>query len=95
MRYWAWVVGGINAALIVVWANVLPGLKDFLDYMGSTSTSAINLLEQQVSISNPILNPPEISRLAEQTIEEQVSISNPISTPPEIQSVDRSLVISN
>ena len=75
MCYWAWVVGGINAALIVVWANALPGLKDFLDYMGSTLTSAINLSEQQVSISNPSSPPPpEISSVAEQTVAEHTPL---------------------
>jgi hypothetical protein len=90
---------------------VLPGVKDFLDYMRSIATSAIDLLPisnpseisrvaeqivaEQVSISSPISNPPEISRVAEQIVAEQVSISSPISNPPEISRVAEQIVTEN
>jgi hypothetical protein len=87
LRYWAWVVSGTNVVLLGIWANVLPGVKDFLDYMRSIATSAIDLL--------PISNPSEISRVAEQIVAEQVSISSPISNPPEISRVAEQIVTEN
>jgi hypothetical protein len=81
------VVSGINVVLLGIWANVLPGVKDFLDYMRSIATLAIDLLPISTSISNP----PEISRVAEQIVAEQVSISN----PPEISRVAEQIVAEN
>jgi hypothetical protein len=91
LRYWAWAVSGINVVLLGIWANVLPEVKDFLDYMRSIATSAIDLLPILTSISNP----PEISRVAEKIVVEQLSISSPISNPPEILRVAEQIVAEN
>jgi hypothetical protein len=66
-RYWVWVLSGINIILVAIWVYVLPGVKDFMDYMTESSLkifiTAMRTKQDQEEISVRLITFEEYKKI--------------------------------